>query len=90
MFTAGIAGLVANFVKFGKRGFAVTAVAAGVLMWVCKACVVCFGYLFPGIETALVVKWIVMELLCSAPMLIVSLAIILLPIILHVKKSSKT
>lgn len=33
---------------------------------------------------------IVMELLYTAPTLIVSLAIILLPIILHVKKTSKT
>lgn len=56
MYAAGIAGLVSSFVRFGKRGFAVTAVAAGVLLWVYKSFVVCFGYLFPGTETAVVVE----------------------------------
>lgn len=82
LFIAGAAGIISNIGRFEKRRFVFTAVAAGVLMWAVKTIVEFFGMIYLDTEPGLIVRGLSIDLLRNALVMIVSLAIILLPVMI--------
>ncbi len=87
MFTAGVSGLISNVGRFGKRRFVLTVIVTGVLMWAFKTIFELLSVIYPDTALGEIMKGIGMRLLQNAPMLIVSLAVILLPVIISTRSS---